>query len=132
LYLKAGQKSFIFNCGFFTILPYGTPMDSCSKTEGTFILLKLNIYIIYLYVVDCGIQTKISKLLLNKTYQFNCSTFFIVNYQNFCLATLSLSFHHYFIIKELSDYPVDSICMAVSFFYSYVYINLNTLKYTVK
>jgi hypothetical protein len=30
---------------------------------------------------------KISSLLLN-------STFFIVNYQNFCLATLALHFHH--------------------------------------
>jgi hypothetical protein len=78
------------------------------------------------YVVYCGIETKISSLLLNKLSKFNCSTFFIVNYQNFCLATLTLYFHH-FIKKELSDYPVVAIRMAVSFLYSYVDINLKIL-----
>jgi hypothetical protein len=43
----------------------------------------------------------------------------------------NLYFHH-FIKKELSDYPVEAIHMAVSFLYRYVDINLKILKCTVK
>jgi hypothetical protein len=63
--------------------------------------------------VDCEIQTKISRLLSNKTLKFNCSGFFIVNYKNFYLATLALYFHH-FKKRDLSNYPADTIHMAMS------------------
>jgi hypothetical protein len=50
------------------------------------------------------------------------------------MATLTLYFQdfHHFIKKELSDYPVNAIRIAVSFLYSYVDINLNILKCIVK
>jgi hypothetical protein len=58
----------------------------------------------------------------------------MVNYQNTGLATLALYFHdfHHFLKKELSNYPVDAIRMAVSFLYSYVDINLKILKCSMK
>jgi hypothetical protein len=57
------------------------------------------------YVVHSEIQTKISSLLLNKTLKFNNSTFFIANYQKFCLAThFALQFHN-FIKKRTAGLP---------------------------
>jgi hypothetical protein len=42
----------------------------------------------------------------------------------------ALYFHH-FMKKKLSDYPADTMRMAVSFLYSYIDINLKILKCTV-
>jgi hypothetical protein len=84
---------------------------NCIRNEGFFQLF-LNI---------CKIKTKISCLgIHNKT----CSTFFVVNYQNFYLATLS-AFHKK---KHLSDCPVGAIRMAVNCPSSYVDINRKILK----
>jgi hypothetical protein len=82
-----------------------------------------------MYIVEYKLKLVACYLINHK--KFNCSTFFIVNYQNFCLATLALYFQH-FIKKELSDYPVDAIRMAVCFLYSYIDINLKILKCPVK
>jgi hypothetical protein len=57
--------------------------------------------------------------------------YFKITHKNLIVWTLILQFH-YLIKKELSDFPEDSIRLAVSFLYGYVNINIKILKCTVK